>query len=86
ALPLSGCATIGSVMSPYSEKFSCKNSDHGQCIHPEKAYEDAVAGRAPRSDPAVTRDKKLLRGSDTAGVGGQAATGTPGHGKAAPSA
>jgi conjugal transfer pilus assembly protein TraV len=59
--PLSGCATIGSMMSPYSEKFSCKNSDHGQCIHPEKAYEDAVAGRRPRSDPAVTRDRKLLR-------------------------
>lgn len=64
ALPLGGCATIGSVMSPYSEKFSCKNSDHGQCIHPDKAYEDAVAGRTPRSDPAVTRDKKLLRGAD----------------------
>lgn len=66
ALPLSGCATVGSIMSPYSEKFSCKNSDHGQCIHPEKAYEDAVAGRTPRSDPAVTRDKKLLRGNDVA--------------------
>lgn len=65
ALPLSGCATVGSIMSPYSEKFSCKNSDHGQCIHPETAYEDAVAGRTPRSDPAVTRDKKLLRGSET---------------------
>lgn len=59
--PLSGCATVGSIMSPYSEKFSCKNSDHGQCIHPEKAYEDAVAGRTPRSDPAVTHDKRLLR-------------------------
>lgn len=65
-LPLSGCATLGSVMSPYSEKFSCKNSDHGQCIHPEKAYEDAAAGRSPRSDPAVTRDKKLLRGVEAA--------------------
>lgn len=59
-VPLSSCATIGSMMSPYSEKFSCKNSDHGQCVHPEKAYEDAVAGRRPRSTPAVTRDKKLL--------------------------
>src|SRR3546814_11653687 len=39
-LPLSGCATLGSAMSPYSEKFSCKNDDHGQCIHPEKAYEE----------------------------------------------
>lgn len=64
--PLSGCATLGSAMSPYSEKFNCKNSDHGQCIHPEKAYEDAVAGRSPRSDHAVTRDKKLLRGAEAA--------------------
>lgn len=60
-LPLSGCATLGSAMSPYSEKFSCKNDDHGQCIHPEKAYEDAAQGRASRSDPAVTRDKALLK-------------------------
>jgi conjugal transfer pilus assembly protein TraV len=60
-LALSGCATVGSMMSPYSEKFSCKNSDHGQCIHPDKAYEDAVAGRPSRSDPAATNDKKLLR-------------------------
>ncbi|MGE6694732.1 TraV family lipoprotein [Sphingobium limneticum] len=59
-LALPGCATIGSVMSPYSEKFSCKNSDHGQCIHPGQAYADAVAGRASRSDPAVTHDRKLL--------------------------
>lgn len=76
-LPLSGCATLGSVMSPYSEKFSCKNSDHGQCIHPEKAYEDAAAGRSPRSDPAVTRDKKLLRGVEAAeGVGAVTGAGT----------
>lgn len=75
ALPLSGCATVGSIMSPYSEKFSCKNSDHGQCIHPEKAYEDAVAGRTPRSDPAVTRDKKLLREGEAAQTdGGQPGT------------
>ena len=71
ALPLAGCTGIGSLMSPYSEKFSCKNADHGQCVHPEKAYEDAVAGRTPRSDPAVTRDRKLLRGSDAAAEGGQ---------------
>jgi conjugal transfer pilus assembly protein TraV len=58
---LAGCATVGSMMSPYSEKFSCKNSDHGQCIHPDKAYADAVAGVPSRSDPAVTNDKKLLR-------------------------
>lgn len=61
AVSLSGCATVGSMMSPYSEKFSCKNSDHGQCIHPDRAYADAVAGVPSRSDPAVTRDKKLLR-------------------------
>jgi len=57
---LSGCAAVGSIMSPYPERFSCKNSDHGQCIHPERAYADAVAGRTPRSEPAVTNDKKLL--------------------------
>jgi conjugal transfer pilus assembly protein TraV len=58
---LSGCTTLGSMMSPYPEKFGCKNSDHGVCIHPEKAYEDAVAGRPSRSDPAVTNDKRLLK-------------------------
>lgn len=60
-LLLSGCATMGSLMSPYSEKFSCKNDDHGQCIHPSQAYEDAVAGVASKSDPTVTNDRKLLR-------------------------
>lgn len=85
-LPLSGCATLGSVMSPYSEKFSCKNSDHGQCIHPEKAYADAVAGRTPRSDPAVTRDKKLLRGGEAAQPdGAQPGISAP-RGKAMPGA
>jgi len=59
---LSGCATVGSMMSPYSEKFDCKNSDHGQCIHPDKAYADAVAGIASKSDPNVTNDKKMLAG------------------------
>jgi len=59
-LALQGCATMGSVMSPYSEKFSCKNSDHGQCIHPDQAYADALAGRASKSDPAVTHDRKLV--------------------------
>ncbi len=67
---LGGCATIGSIMSPYSEKFSCKNSDHGQCIHPEKAYSDAVAGAASRSDPGVTRDKALLRNAPNPAAGG----------------
>ncbi|WP_225011171.1 TraV family lipoprotein [Novosphingobium percolationis] len=61
SLLLSGCATMGSLMSPYSEKFSCKNDDHGQCIHPSRAYEDAVAGVASKSDPAVTNDRKMLR-------------------------
>jgi len=61
ALLLSSCATMGSLMSPYSEKFSCKNNDHGQCIHPERAYEDAVAGVASKSDPNVTNDRKMLR-------------------------
>lgn len=59
-LCLTGCAAVGSVMSPYSEKFSCKNSDHGQCIHPDQAYADALAGRPSKSDPAVTNDRKLL--------------------------
>jgi len=60
-LLLPGCTTVGSMMSPYSEKFSCRNDDHGQCIHPEQAYQDAVAGKASRSTPAVTNDRKLLR-------------------------
>ncbi|WP_157220924.1 TraV family lipoprotein [Flavisphingomonas formosensis] len=69
---LSSCATVGSLMSPYSERFSCKNSDHGQCIHPDKAYQDAVAGRASRSEPAVTNDRKLLKanGHDDASAAG----------------
>ncbi|RYM09246.1 type IV conjugative transfer system lipoprotein TraV [Sphingobium cupriresistens] len=65
-LGLSGCATVGSVMSPYSEKFSCKNSDHGQCIHPDQAYADALAGRTSKSDPAVTNDRKMLAERKTA--------------------
>jgi conjugal transfer pilus assembly protein TraV len=60
-LLLSSCSTVGSLMSPYSERFSCRNPDHGQCIHPERAYEDAVEGATSRSDPAVTRDRALLR-------------------------
>lgn len=75
---LAGCTTLGSMMSPYSEKFDCKNKDHGQCIHPEKAYEDAVAGRPSRSDPAVTNDKKMLRGTDRAGAGDRGKPATPG--------
>ena len=72
---LGGCATIGSVMSPYSEKFSCKNDDHGQCIHPDKAYADAVTGVASKSDPAVTRDKKLLKDGRPTRGSGKAASG-----------
>lgn len=87
ALPIGGCATVGSLMSPYSEKFSCKNSDHGQCVHPEKAYEDAVAGRSPRSDAAVTRDKTLLRSGDAADGGlAAAATSVGPRGKGRPGA
>lgn len=62
AAMLSGCTTVGSLMSPYSEKFSCKNPDHGQCIHPDKAYADAVAGVPSHSDPAITHDKAMLKG------------------------
>jgi conjugal transfer pilus assembly protein TraV len=62
-------------MSPYSEKFSCKNDDHGQCIHPDKAYADAVAGVASKSDPAVTRDKKLLREARPGRGSGRTASG-----------
>lgn len=58
---LTGCAGLGSILSPYSEKFSCKNRDHGQCIHPERAYADAVAGVPSRSDPAVTHNKAMLK-------------------------
>jgi conjugal transfer pilus assembly protein TraV len=68
ALP--ACTAIGSAMSPYPEKFSCKNSDHGQCIHPERAYEDAVAGAVSRSDPKVTNDGKMLANAATAASNG----------------
>jgi conjugal transfer pilus assembly protein TraV len=81
---LGGCATLGSVMSPYSEKYSCKNSDHGQCVHPERAYEDAVAGRPSRSDPAVTNDKKMLRGQAAAPAMAGMVSGSRGKGAAAP--
>jgi conjugal transfer pilus assembly protein TraV len=80
AIPLSGCATVGSMMSPYSEKFSCKNSDHGQCIHPDKAYADAVSGVQSRSDPAVTRDQAMLRdqrGDPSSGPDNNRAGGSP---------
>jgi conjugal transfer pilus assembly protein TraV len=79
---LAGCATVGSMMSPYSEKFSCKNSDHGQCIHPERAYADAVAGVASRSDPAVTNNKKLLRDQKTGSGQNRRGTSRAGSGPA----
>jgi len=63
---LGACTTIGSLLSPYSEKFSCKNPDHGQCIHPDQAYADAVAERTSHSDPAVTRDRQLLKNGNLA--------------------
>jgi conjugal transfer pilus assembly protein TraV len=66
ALP--GCTTLGSAMSPYSEKFSCKNSDHGQCIHPEQAYADAVVGRTSRSDPRVTNGGKAMEAGARVGA------------------
>ncbi|PZU64052.1 TraV family lipoprotein [Sphingobium sp.] len=78
-LSLSGCATIGSMMSPYSEKFDCKNSDHGQCIHPDRAYADAVAGVASKSDPKVTNDRAMLRGQDAGRAGSRARTETAGN-------
>ena len=37
---LSACA---SLFSAYDSDFSCKNSDHGGCEHPLKAYENARA-------------------------------------------
>lgn len=77
---LSGCASIGSLMSPYSEKFSCKNSDHGQCIHPDKAYADAVADRPSRSDPAVTNDKALLKAQGQAASASASASNPPPRG------
>jgi conjugal transfer pilus assembly protein TraV len=69
------------MMSPYPEKFGCKNSDHGVCIAPDRAYQDAVAGRASKSDPTVTNDKKLLHthSSELAAASPRAP-----HGKASP--
>jgi conjugal transfer pilus assembly protein TraV len=58
ALAMGGCAPLGALMSPYSETFSCKNDDHGQCVHPERAHADAVAGVASRSDPTATTDPR----------------------------
>ncbi|MCP5400518.1 MAG: TraV family lipoprotein [Sphingomonas sp.] len=81
---LSSCAMLGSVMSPYSETFSCKNSDHGQCVHPEQAYEDAVAGRASHSDLEITNDAKLLKAQrDDRRAAGSAAPGAGSRRRAA---
>jgi len=65
-LALPACSTLGHLMSPYAESFSCKNSDHGQCIHPDRAYEDARAERVSRSDRGVTRDRRLRRAAHSA--------------------
>ncbi len=40
---LNGCASF----LPYEDDFACKNEDHGQCIHPEAAYREAVNQTAP---------------------------------------
>ena len=82
-LSLGGCAAVGSVMSPYPEKFGCKNSDHGVCIAPDRAYQDAVAGRVSTSDPAVTNDKTLLHAH---GANPAPAAGRSPHGKTPPPA
>ena len=79
---LPSCTTVGSMMSPYSEKFSCKNKDHGQCIHPDEAYADAVAGRASRSDPRVTNDRTLLRDDHGEKAAASAGTDAAHHKKA----
>src|SRR3546814_547464 len=66
-------------MSPYSEKFDCKNSDHGQCIHPDRAYADAVAGVTSKSDPKVTNDRAMLRGQDADRAGSRSPGGSAGN-------
>lgn len=75
---LPACTAIGSAMSPYSEKFSCKNSDHGQCIHPDRAYADAIAGRTSKSEPGVTSDARMLdKTVDRSSARGKAGTQLP---------
>lgn len=76
-LCLPGCTAIGSMLSPYPEKFSCKNNDHGQCIHPQEAYQDAVAGVRSRSDPNVTNDGRLLRAAVSGHAEGPPKRGAP---------
>jgi conjugal transfer pilus assembly protein TraV len=39
-LGLSGCS---SIFMPYSSKFSCKNKDHGKCVHPQSAHDESKA-------------------------------------------
>jgi conjugal transfer pilus assembly protein TraV len=68
-LLLAGCAPLGALLSPYSEKFSCKNDDHGQCIDPERAYEDARAGAPSKSKAAVTNDRAMPKGRPDASPG-----------------
>ncbi|MEM6415480.1 MAG: TraV family lipoprotein [Pseudomonadota bacterium] len=48
ALLILGCFTNGCAsFLPYEDDFACKNEDHGQCIHPEAAYREAVTETAP---------------------------------------
>jgi len=74
---LSGCATLGSMMSPYPETFSCKNNDHGQCIHPERAHADAVAGVVSKSEPEVTNDRTILEDQAKASTGSKGRQSAP---------
>jgi conjugal transfer pilus assembly protein TraV len=71
---LAGCTALGSVLSPYSETYSCKNTDHGQCVDPAQAHADAVAGVSSRSNPGVTNDKALLSAQKRRRTRGQRAT------------
>jgi conjugal transfer pilus assembly protein TraV len=85
-LSLGGCAGFGSMMSPYSGRFSCKNDDHGQCVHPDQAYADAVAGVPSKSDPAMLNGRSGSREHDhrqplrrrATGRGGVSGSGKPG--------
>src|SRR3546814_10456782 len=54
-----------------SDVCSSDLSDHGQCIHPDRAYEDAVAGVTSKSDPKVTNDRAMLRGQDQGKASGR---------------
>lgn len=40
AVTLPACT---SLFMPYEDEFSCKNDDHGKCIHPQLAHDESVA-------------------------------------------